>query len=193
MKRFGSHNKIMVLGTAAADETGELYLSDIARRRCDRAAEAYFGYRFKRDDGSMLLSGGYGKALEDAPPIGREARLMADYLIKQYGIPPRALLLEDESTTTEENFAFSLEQYPEFFEEIVNGERKLGLVSDEDHLVRAAMIGSWVLKCSERQFTMLPTWKLVDKGTRVAIIPEVTALPLERVGTEQYEAMAADE
>lgn len=184
MKRLGNYNKIMVLGTAATDDEGELYLSNVAKSRCDRAAEAYFGNRFKRTENSVLITGGYSRVLSETPPVGREARLMANYLINRYSMPPSALLLEDESTSTIENFTFSKQQYPEFFEEIVNGERKLALVSQDDHLAKAALIGSWVLTCSERQFVKLPTRELTYTAGKVA--------NLERVIVEPQTAQAAD-
>jgi hypothetical protein len=189
VKRLKNYNRIMVLGTAGIDEAGEPVLTEIAKRRCDRAAVEAFGYRFKRTAGSILIAGGYSPALHDTPPEKREAHLMAGYIEDQYPSLAGTLLLEDESRTTKENFEFSFEKYPDFFEDVVNGERKLALVSDEEHLERAAMIGSWVLRCTERQFAMQPTWGPLEP---VGQGREIT--PIRR--TEVYlgtVAMAADE
>lgn len=145
----------MVLGTAGIGEDGDLYLSDHARSRCDRAAEAYFGHDFSRTNQSILIAGGYAKWLFDEPPVSREAHVMAEYLIKTYGIPETAFLLEDQSTNTEENFILSHEKYPDFFEDIEHYERKLAVVSHENHLERAVFIGRQVLNCYERQLVPL--------------------------------------
>lgn len=170
----------MVLGTAAADETGELYLSAAAKSRCDRAAEAFFDHRFKREKESLLLSGGYSKEFSENPPIGREALLMADYLIRQYALDSRALLVEDESTTTEENFRYSLLRYPGFFEDVVNdGDRKLALVSRADHLERAVSIGSRVLQCAERNLVKRPTWEVIQSNDNIVPLRRSVALPTE--------------
>lgn len=165
MKRFKGYNKIMVLGTAGADEGGELYFSAPARNRCDRAAEAYFGSGFGRSDGSILIAGGYAKWLFDEPPVKREARVMAEYLIERYGIPKNALLLEDESTNTEENFTFSQDAHPGFFEDVNSFDTKLAIVSHESHLKKALVIGRRVLNCYERQLVPLPTRQQLDELT----------------------------
>lgn len=148
----------MVLGTAGANEQGELYLSAPAKARCDRAAEVYYGKGFSRGvEGSFLITGGYGKSIFDTPPINREAQVMAEYLIRQYRMPESIFLLESESTTTRENFDFSVNDYPEFFADIESGERKLALISDKDHLDRALRIGAGAINCYERQLVTYAT------------------------------------
>jgi hypothetical protein len=189
VKRLKNYNKIMVLGTAGINEAGEPVLTDQAKRRCDRAAVEAFGYRFKRTPGSILIAGGYSPELHDTPPEKREAHLMASYMLDQYPIPPDALLLEDESRSTKENFEFSFEKFPDFFEDVTSGERKLALVSDEEHLQRAALIGSWVLRCSERQFAMQPTWKFVEAAGQGREITPIRHAVID-LGVV---AMAADE
>lgn len=110
---------------------------------------------------------------------------MARYMMDQYPIARKVLLLEDESRTTKENFDFSLERYPEFFEEIVSGERILGLVSDEEHLRRAVRIGSGALDCYERQLKPLPTREFARGIGQVAVLRPAMAEP-------EIAAMAAD-
>lgn len=183
----------MVLGTGTLDENGELCLSAAAKSRCDRAAEAYFDSRFKRVGKSVLISGGYSKAFAETPPTGREARLMADYMIGQYPIPISAFLLEEGSTTTEENFSLSMLDFPEFFEDVrEDGERKLGLVSDQEHLERAIRLGAHALDCSERHFKQLPTWTVPEP--RDIVIPRQTAkiIPFQPVVEEAYLAGTGD-
>lgn len=173
----------MVLGTGRNDE-GEVGFSQPMKIRCDRAAEAYFDSGFERGDESLLVTGGYARWLFEKPPIKREALLMADYLINMYNIPSRALLVEDQSTTTEENFTFSRDQFPEFFEEVTGGERKLAVVSHQNHLDKAALIGPLALACSARQFVMLPVWQPVSRGN-VAVLSSSAA-------TGQEVPLAAD-
>ena len=165
---FGRENKMMVLGTAGITDDGELFLSKLAEQRAHRVAEVYYNQSFNRANGQILVAGGYSKELKDAPPVQREAQLLGRYLIEQYSIPERALLIEDESTTTEENFTLSLERYPEFFDDVMNDRRKLGLVSHPFHLKRAAKIGSKILSCSESSFRGLPTWQPDNKENEAA-------------------------
>lgn len=158
----------MVLGTAAANKQGDLYLSELGMRRCDRVAEAYYGTDFDRIEGLILVSGGYGKLLFDAPPEDREAVLMAGYLERVYYIPQSAMLIEDESTDTKENFDFSVERFPDFFKNIKYGEEVLGLVSHSDHLVKASKIGRRAINCSERQLVEMPTQELIEEISNIA-------------------------
>jgi len=179
-----NYHKLMVLGTAAANVDGTLYLSYFGMRRCDRLAEAYLGSEFQRGEATVLISGGYGKKLFETPPVSREATLMADYLIRQYAISHRALLIEDGSRDTEENFEFSMQHFPDFFEGIKEGEEVLGLVSHEDHLVNAVKAGRKKINCREAQLVKLPTRELVGSNRRIT--------SLGRVGLQQELAIAAD-
>ncbi len=90
---YGPGNNIMVFGTAGTTEDGELYLSTPAKRRADRAAEEYYNRNFNRKTGKILVAGGFSKELINAPPVQREAQLMAAYLIELYSIPKESLLI----------------------------------------------------------------------------------------------------
>ncbi len=190
MGRLKNHNRIMVLGTAA-NVNGELHLTDMGKSRAHRAAQAFFEKGFARGEGSILLTGGYSKAFGEMPPIGREAHLMAEFLLGQYDrISPHHLLIEDESTTTEENFLFSLQRFPEFFEGTANqGDRKLALVSQPDHLKTAVTIGSWALRCTVGHFAQQETFgPLEEKTAKVIVLPA----PVPLIDT-YYMSAAADE
>ena len=95
----------------------------------DRIHAAY-DYLIVHPDTLAVLSGGQGPD----EPIS-EARCMYDYLVEM-GIPPHQLLMEDRSTSTRENFRFSLDLL-----EQVTGQRptELGVVSSEYHLFRAGL------------------------------------------------------
>lgn len=132
---YGIGNRMMAFGTGERAEDGSLVLTDLAKRRADKVAEVYYNHSFNRKgaEPSILLSGGYGKReFPDEPPMQREAQLMAEYLIEQYFIPKSAMLIEDESTDTDENFKNSLQGYPDFFDYM--DKKRLGLVSHESHL-----------------------------------------------------------
>lgn len=173
----------MVLGTAA-NNNGELCFSPPAKSRCDRAAEAYYNSRFKRGEASLLIAGGYADWLFEEPPIKREALVMADYLINTYNIPANALLLEDQSTDTEKNFTFSRDMFPEFFKDVIDGERKLAVVSHQNHLDKATHKAIGALACSVRQLVLLPT--------REPFPEEANVRNTEDLETKQDILLAAD-
>ena len=91
----GEEQVVIVLGAGLRGER----VSDTLRRRLDRALEYY-----QEHPGCLLiLSGGQGP-----DEILPEAEAMSRYL-QERGVPSEDLLLEDRSTSTQENFAFSLD------------------------------------------------------------------------------------
>lgn len=119
------------------------------RQRLDRAAE----YIEKNPDTYLVLSGGQGS---DEPMS--EAQAMAEYLVAK-GIAPRQLILEDRSTNTTENVAFSkdlIEQHQEWQREqirqqlsemapgpfIIAEEKpvQIGILTSDFHIFRAKKI-----------------------------------------------------
>ena len=163
------YSKVMLFGTADVDQEGKMWLTDVGKRRGDRAAEAYYS----DETIQILIAGGYGKSLFDSVPDQTEAQLLADYLVGAYKIPASALRLEEKSTTTDENFAFSIAQYPEFFEDIVSGDKKLGLVSQANHLSRIAEIGRRALGLIEEdgaRFIDLAAWQPAARARKVELI-----------------------
>lgn len=90
------------------------------RRRLDRAV----AYAQENPDSIFVLSGGQGPDEEIS-----EAQCMYQYMM-QKGIAAERLLLEDQSTSTEENLRFSDEKY-----ELKN--KKVGVVSNNFHIYRA--------------------------------------------------------
>ena len=109
---------IMVLG-AQVYENGP---STVLKFRLDKA----IAYLYDNPDTLCIVSGGQGSN-EPFP----EAEGMADYLRKN-GIPEDRILIEDQSGTTEENFAFS----KEFIEEGAS----VGVVTNNFHVFRALQI-----------------------------------------------------
>ena len=91
----GEERVVIVLGAGLRGETP----SDTLRRRLDAA----LGYYRDHPGCLLVLSGGQGP--DEAIP---EAEAMARYLIEA-GVPQEDLLLESRSTSTRENFDFSLE------------------------------------------------------------------------------------
>ncbi len=162
---YGPGNRIMTFGTAGIAEDGELFLSDMAKCRVHRTAEAWLDPNFNKESGLILISGGYSKELNDNPPVNREARLMAKFLLEQYDtIKEEVVLIEDESTDTEENFLRSQGKHSEFFTDIISGKRKLGLVSHPFHLKRVVDVGRRALGFMDDSWAReLETWQLDDE------------------------------
>lgn len=114
---------VVVLGAGVNGSTPSVSLRDRLL-----AAEAYLN---AHPDTVAVLSGGqgYGENLS-------EAQCMFNWLTGR-GMDPDRLLLEDKSTTTRENLAFSLALL-----EARTGQRpgRIGILSSEYHLLRAELI-----------------------------------------------------
>lgn len=106
-----------------------VYDSGPSRMLMSRINAAY-EFLISHPDAVCILSGGQG---EDEPMS--EAQCMFDELTKK-GIAPERLIMEDESESTRENIAFSLEIIKE-----KSLPEKLTLITNEYHQCRAAMIG----------------------------------------------------
>lgn len=78
-------------------------------------------------DARAIVSGGQGKG-EDIP----EAAAMAAYL-SEHGVESERIILEDKSTTTQENLSFSAAFIPD-------RKGRIGLVTNDFHMYRALMI-----------------------------------------------------
>jgi len=166
-------DKLMIFGTNLA----------AAKRRVDRGFVTYFDSGFKRDGKEKILLSGRGCWREEYGGIS-EAEQMANYAMATYGVPANIFLLEERSTYTIENFTCSAQEFPEFFEDILAREKKLGLVSHPYHLARIALIGSR-MGLPESQLTQLPTIQLDNKEAE-AIAYERTKRDLdlmEQMGT----------
>lgn len=98
-------------------------VTDSLKRRLDRA----FRYLESHPYARAVLSGGQGEG-----EAVSEAEAMAGYL-KAKGIDPKRLVLEDRSTTTEENLRFSKAL-------IGSVEEPVGIVSNNFHLYRACLL-----------------------------------------------------
>lgn len=93
------------------------------RKRLDRALE----YAEKNPDTLLILSGGRG------PDEGiSEAQCMYNYLEKK-GMDTRRLLMEDQSTTTQENMRFSAAL-------LDKKHNRVGIVSNNFHIYRAMLL-----------------------------------------------------
>ena len=119
---------IMVLG--AGVPSGKV--TPLLAGRIDRALGVWRGEVDAGRRPLLVMSGGQGP---DEPVS--EARAMADYALEQ-GVPEAALVLEDHSTTTRENFQMSTE--------LVRAEPRLGphatgvAVTSNYHAMRAALL-----------------------------------------------------
>lgn len=153
--------KAMVFGSAAwSNNEQRFYLSKVGVQRAERLAALYHSNEFVMRRAQVLLTGGYGAQLTSNPPSPeqREGALMADYLVRHCGVRACHLLLEDESTTTIENWQNSLGMYPGFFEGCQDGTETIGLVSHPNHLKRAVYIGS-ELGCRAERLTGFATYQ----------------------------------
>ncbi|WP_321972424.1 YdcF family protein [Paratractidigestivibacter sp.] len=100
-------------------------VTPLLRGRLDAAIRAY---EEGGQEAKIICSGGQG-----ADEIVSEARAMANYLVEQ-GIPERDVLLEDKSTTTEENLRFSRAIIDE-----CGGASHCTIATNSYHCLRAAM------------------------------------------------------
>lgn len=118
---------VIVLGAGVNGTTP----STILRERIERA----YTYLTENPDVICIASGGQGPD-EDIS----EAQCIFDYLVLK-GIDPDRIWLEDKSTSTEENFRFTLSLIEE-----KTGTRPavLGVISNEFHLFRAKL---WAQSC----------------------------------------------
>ena len=115
---------VVVLGAGLI--RGEV--SKLLAGRLDRGRQVWERVRGRGGSPLLITSGGQGA---DEPVA--EARAMADYLISS-GVPAEAILLEDKSTTTLENLAFSrrimLADKPDY---------RCAIVTSNYHVLRAAL------------------------------------------------------
>lgn len=91
----GQEQAVIVLGAGLRGDRPSLLL------RC--RLDAAYAYAQEHPEVLLITSGGQGR--DEWVP---EGRAMRDYLINK-GLPPERVLAECKSTSTEENFAFSLE------------------------------------------------------------------------------------
>ncbi len=104
--------------------------SRVLSQRIDAAYEFLITY----PETTAILSGGKG----DGEAIS-EAQCMKNELIKK-GIDESRLIMEDRSTTTKENFAFS----KKILDEIAPGTTSVTVISSDTHLYRASVIAKEV-------------------------------------------------
>lgn len=117
---------LIVLGAGVRGDTPSLSL----KNRLDAALE----YLQNNPDCTAIVSGGQGPGENVS-----EARAMYDYLTAR-GVSPERVLMEDRSTSTEENLSFSREILLSIGADPEN--TRLAVVSSEYHLYRAQYLGS---------------------------------------------------
>ena len=118
----GEFQYLLVLGTVVEGTDPSSMLSD--------RIQAAYSYLTAHPDVICIVSGGKGDAVNLS-----EAECMYNELVEM-GIDPTRILMEDQATSTVENFQFSLALIEE--ETGVRPE-KLGVLSSEFHLYRARM------------------------------------------------------
>jgi uncharacterized SAM-binding protein YcdF (DUF218 family) len=121
----GAADAIVVLGGGVHPDGT---LPPVARRRVERAVELFEGGIAPR----IILSGRCGLNVDDAPVT--EAAAMAAHAAT-FGIPDRALLLEEDAKDTLGNAYFTWARFLE-----PNGWTSIRVVTSDFHLSRAAMV-----------------------------------------------------
>ena len=106
----------------------------LARQRVERAAELFAWETAPR----IIFSGRCSLMTEDTPPV-TEARAMADYALS-LGLPPHAVLLEEESRDTIGNAYFVLRRFLE-----PNDWNCIRVVTSDFHIQRSAWVFQRVL------------------------------------------------
>jgi uncharacterized SAM-binding protein YcdF (DUF218 family) len=99
---------------------------------------------------TVIFSGKYSYLVEDNPPLKTEAAMMAEYAIK-FNIPSSAILLEEDSQTTVENFYFVKKNIL-----IPNGWTRIYAVGIFPHTKRMQLNAEYVLG-PEYQLTTVAT------------------------------------
>ena len=114
---------LIVLGAAVHGDRVTWVLSN----RLDTAAE----YLTTHPDTVCVVSGGKG----DGESV-TEASAMQKYLVERKGIDPGRILIEDRSTSTSENFAFS----KVLIEKELGSDAKIAFVTTDFHVFRAGRV-----------------------------------------------------
>lgn len=117
---LGNERAIIVLGAGLRKDTP----SDLLRRRLDAAYEAWL----REPEALLVVTGGQGK--DETIP---EGVAMARYL-EQKGVPKEQLVVEDKSTSTEENLLFARQLLQE---RGVDAAQPVAVVSNAFHCYRA--------------------------------------------------------
>ncbi|MBR6765253.1 MAG: YdcF family protein [Clostridia bacterium] len=121
-KEKASSPYVIVLGAGVHGTTP----SRVLRQRIDAA----YDFLTKHPEAIAILSGGKG----DGEDIS-EAQCMKNELIKK-GISPNRLIMEDRSTSTEENVRFS----KEILSKIAPEQKSVTVISSDTHMYRASLI-----------------------------------------------------
>lgn len=140
----GQEKVLVVLGAGLRRDKP----STLLRYRLDKA----YDYAMAHPDVFVVTSGGQGR--DEWVP---EGQAMRDYLIEK-GLPPERVVAENASTSTEENFSFSLELLQQYgFDE----NTPIVYVSNAFHCYRA---GCYAKRAGFTQVTSLPSatpWRSV--------------------------------
>lgn len=110
---------VVVLG-AGINEDGSPTLSLVNR------LERSIAYAAEHPDTTIVVSGGQGSN-EPMP----EAQAMAQYL-KNRGVDPQKIIIEDKSTSTMENFKYS--------KELIGGQTEIAFITNDFHVFRACIL-----------------------------------------------------
>ncbi len=110
----------IVLGAAASDDG----VSEVYRQRLNHAVELYRGRWVER----IIVTGGLGEGNRHSDAA------MAGAYLESRGIPDEAILLEEESTITQENLENAMELMRQ------SGYRSALIVSDPLHMKRAMLL-----------------------------------------------------
>jgi len=113
---------IIVLGAKLSNNG----ISGQLKERCDKAAE----YLEENPNTKCIVSGGKGKDEYISEALG-----MYEYLVGEWHIDKNRIIMENESTNTQENILFSLNLV-----KLDKENAKVGIVSNDYHLKRARYI-----------------------------------------------------
>lgn len=143
-------NAVIVLGSGVKGEKVPPNLQN----RLDAAYE----YFLENPDSVIVVSGGQGNGENIS-----EALAMQRYLTEK-GIPTEKILMEDSSTSTEENFKFSKELLDSYFN---NEEYSVAFVTNDFHIIRAKF---WANEAGFENVSHLhsktPFWIVIPNGIR---------------------------
>ena len=150
----GKEKVVIVLGAGLHGDV----VSDTLRRRLDAALE----YHFEQNPNALIVvSGGQGPQ-----ETTTEAKAMAAYL-QAHGVPKAQILLEEASTSTQENFRFSLRLLQQLG---FTGQEPMVFITNDFHSYRSAAyakkVGFSAVHCKS---TGTSLWVLPGAAMREAL------------------------
>lgn len=124
-------------------------------RRAETTAAYYWTH--PREVGRIVCSGAYSKSMPVPPPEGYgEALSIADFLVREAGIPSKKVEVEASSYDTFDNF-INIDGQGYLDGQLIDPEHPLGIVAGRAHGIRARMIARQALGVPRNALRVVPS------------------------------------